>query len=87
MKIEDYKRAEDVMFRIREWEKQIDELKEAAALVNKSKKKEDAEALTQLIMTLTKTPQGQRVVDYIASLVANEVKKAIIEYEQIFENI
>lgn len=87
MKTELYARAAHLRHRIEEWEKQMQTLEDARKRVINSKKKQDAKALTALIMELVKTKEGGHAIDYLTGVVISDLKNTINEYEKMFEEL
>ena len=87
MEKETYNRALFLRKRIEEWEKQMQTLEDARKRVTDTKKKEDTEALVELIMELVKTEEGCHVVSYLTGAVISDIKNVINDYEKQFEEL
>ena len=87
MREEVYTRAWKIKKKIEEQKNQSAALQQAADRVRETKSKQDADALTQLILELVKTPDGCRVLDHIVHNVSSEIFKYILSLEKEFNEL
>jgi hypothetical protein len=87
MKRDDFERARNIMLRIEECEKMEVTLSSAVKDVKEHHNESDAEDLTQLIMKLSETKEGGRVIDHIAGTLMMRFREAKRELEQQFAEL
>ena len=87
MKLDNYKPAKHLMERIEECEKMDEALRSAAQDVKEQHNESDAEDLAQLIMKLTETKEGERVIDAIVGTISWKLEDAKRELREMFDDL